>query len=351
MGKYELSSSNGLKIPLEGNSVRLGRSPENEVSIQDPALSRNHLLFKITADGSLTVEDAGSQSGYSINGSPAQGISFLKPGDRIKVGSFEYILSTIGDVPGSANFFPGTGKTQVFPGMARGKSSSSQQTSRTFNAPPRDISFSRMLGGFVVALVIAAVYLRKIETEKASRNPASVEQNFSVPSKGMSQEGYRPDNAPTKSLTEVRSEAQYKESLRDYYNKNYSRAVLGFKDALLLNPAHVEATDYLQMSENELKAQLEEAFEDGTRSFSNLQFRRARSQALRILTILSEQVPSYSRQIAQEISSSKSQKAISQEEILEKLPCDKSRSSELCKKAKDLLKDSRRMLREEETLK
>lgn len=346
MVEVELVSSSGQRFPLNQPVVRMGRGAENEISISDPALSRNHLVFKIQ-NGLITLEDAGSQNGFSINGAPAQGSTPLKVGDRIRAGSQEYILVLSGS---QAPFLNGTRPTSSGSPFSKLGSFGTNGIPKPVSRPsPRDISFARLMGGFIVAIAVAAIFLRSVENNQ-SRNPASVDATITNPVSGFSQDGFRETQESTKSLTEIQSDARFRESLRDYYNKNYSRAVLGFKDALTLNPAHVEAADYLQLSENSLKSQLDETFNDATRSFSNLQYRRARSQALRVLIILSEQVPSYSRRIAQDIVTGKESSSVSQEEILEKLPCEKSRASDLCNKAKDLLRQARKMLKEEETL-
>ena len=52
-------------VPQAG--LRLGRSSSCEVSINDPALSRNHCLFELR-DGSLWVTDLASANGTTVNG-------------------------------------------------------------------------------------------------------------------------------------------------------------------------------------------------------------------------------------------------------------------------------------------
>ena len=81
------------KGPLKGNrftvteaGLRLGRSSTCEISIPDPALSRNHCLFEVR-DGALWVTDLASANGTLVNDEPLGADSrALRPGDRVAAG-------------------------------------------------------------------------------------------------------------------------------------------------------------------------------------------------------------------------------------------------------------------------
>ena len=90
-------------VPAEG--LRLGRSSSCEISIPDPALSRNHCLFE-TRDGGLWVTDLASANGTIVNavqlGPDSQ---CLQTGDRVLVGdSMIQVVASGGTVqkPGAA---------------------------------------------------------------------------------------------------------------------------------------------------------------------------------------------------------------------------------------------------------
>ena len=60
--------------PLEGRrftvteaGIRLGRSSSCEISIPDPALSRNQCLFELR-DGKVWITDLASANGTAVNG-------------------------------------------------------------------------------------------------------------------------------------------------------------------------------------------------------------------------------------------------------------------------------------------
>ena len=54
------------RFPVPAEGIRLGRSSSCEISIPDPALSRNHCLFE-TRDGGLWVTDLASANGTIVN--------------------------------------------------------------------------------------------------------------------------------------------------------------------------------------------------------------------------------------------------------------------------------------------
>jgi phosphoserine phosphatase RsbU/P len=70
-------------ITLTGDSLSLGRSPENGLAYpDDSSLSRHHLQIERMGQG-WAVRDLGSKNGTFLNGSPLKGASMLRPGDRI----------------------------------------------------------------------------------------------------------------------------------------------------------------------------------------------------------------------------------------------------------------------------
>ena len=71
-------------VPAEG--LRLGRSSSCEISIPDPALSRNHCLFE-ARDGGLWVTDLASANGTIVNDVQLGPDSHcLQAGDKVLLG-------------------------------------------------------------------------------------------------------------------------------------------------------------------------------------------------------------------------------------------------------------------------
>jgi serine phosphatase RsbU (regulator of sigma subunit) len=75
-----------VRVPLEGERYRVGRSSANELSFPaDQRLSREHLVFEKTSEG-WTVRDVGSRNGTCVNGSQITGTVPLAHGDRVTAG-------------------------------------------------------------------------------------------------------------------------------------------------------------------------------------------------------------------------------------------------------------------------
>ena len=76
----------GTRFAVPQAGLRLGRSSTCEISLPDPALSRNHCLFEIR-ENQLWVTDLASANGTQVNDEPLGADSqVLKPGDRICAG-------------------------------------------------------------------------------------------------------------------------------------------------------------------------------------------------------------------------------------------------------------------------
>ena len=90
----------GSRFAVPEIGLRLGRSSTCEISIPDPALSRNHCLFEVR-DGMLWVTDLASANGTQVNDEPLGADSkALHAGDRVTAG--DTVLAIVepgGDLP------------------------------------------------------------------------------------------------------------------------------------------------------------------------------------------------------------------------------------------------------------
>jgi diguanylate cyclase (GGDEF)-like protein len=76
---------------LVDRSVTIGRGPENQLVLRDPAVSWKHAQVEVvrTADGQnkgIRVRDLGSKHGTEVNGAPIGKEAFLQRGDQLGVG-------------------------------------------------------------------------------------------------------------------------------------------------------------------------------------------------------------------------------------------------------------------------
>ena len=73
------------EYPLSEAPMSLGRSPDNDIAIQDPEVSRRHALISFSG-GLYQIEDTGSTNGSFVNGRRVQGTVILQHGDILQLG-------------------------------------------------------------------------------------------------------------------------------------------------------------------------------------------------------------------------------------------------------------------------
>ena len=79
----------GRMIFLSGGFTRIGRGTPNEISIDDPGVSRQHATIRGAPDG-YWITDLGSRNGTLVNGVPVgQEPRRLENRDVIQVGAAE----------------------------------------------------------------------------------------------------------------------------------------------------------------------------------------------------------------------------------------------------------------------
>ncbi|MFH8805153.1 FHA domain-containing protein [Streptomyces sp. NPDC017936] len=72
---------------LHGGQVRVGRSADADVPLDDPDVSRLHCAVTLGADGRVTVADLGSTNGTTLDGAPVQARPLrFAPGALLRVG-------------------------------------------------------------------------------------------------------------------------------------------------------------------------------------------------------------------------------------------------------------------------
>src|SRR5215813_5978318 len=81
------------QFPLTSDRVlRIGRSDKNDVVLVDDLASRNHAMLQQSGDGLFYLTDLGSSNGTTVNGARVSAPVILKPGDRIRIGTHEFVF-------------------------------------------------------------------------------------------------------------------------------------------------------------------------------------------------------------------------------------------------------------------
>ncbi len=87
------------EIDLYRGVTLIGRSPDCQVTIEDPLVSRQHARIVIDDNGPR-VEDLKSRNGVKVNGQPIRGSHKLKEGDRVRIGTQELVFCEIAEGSG-----------------------------------------------------------------------------------------------------------------------------------------------------------------------------------------------------------------------------------------------------------
>jgi hypothetical protein len=96
------------EIDLPVGVTAIGRSPECQVTIEDPLVSRRHAEIVLDESGAW-VRDLASRNGIRVNGRAASGPTRLSDGDRIRIGTQELVFCEV-----DATAHAPTGKTTGF---------------------------------------------------------------------------------------------------------------------------------------------------------------------------------------------------------------------------------------------
>ncbi len=77
----------GEAFAIEGDQIRIGRSPDAEVFLDDVTVSRNHALLVRRRDG-IYIDDLGSLNGTYVNRHRIESHK-LSDGDEVQVGKYK----------------------------------------------------------------------------------------------------------------------------------------------------------------------------------------------------------------------------------------------------------------------
>jgi len=97
----------GRRFSVSADGIRLGRSSSCEISIPDPALSRNHCLFE-TRDGGLWVTDLASANGTIVND-----VQLGPDSQRLQLGDVVFVGDSVLQVVSAGEKAPKPAPTQV----------------------------------------------------------------------------------------------------------------------------------------------------------------------------------------------------------------------------------------------
>src|ERR687894_851906 len=87
LGSRSGGGRSGETFPVEGERMRIGRSPDAEIFLDDVTVSRNHALLVRRRDG-LYIDDLGSLNGTYVNRRRIESPK-LSNGDELQIGKYK----------------------------------------------------------------------------------------------------------------------------------------------------------------------------------------------------------------------------------------------------------------------
>jgi pSer/pThr/pTyr-binding forkhead associated (FHA) protein len=91
----------GARIAVPDGGLKMGRSDENHVVIDDEGVSRFHATL-LYDNGQLWLQDAGSRNGVFVNGIRMTGHRALKVGDVMAIGEHTFAVRWASEAPEEA---------------------------------------------------------------------------------------------------------------------------------------------------------------------------------------------------------------------------------------------------------
>ncbi len=80
--------------PEKTEQISIGRSPDNDICLDDDLVSRHHATLFLQKDGTWRLEDLSSSNGTFVNGNQVAAAA-LSPDDRIRIGGFSASLAEL----------------------------------------------------------------------------------------------------------------------------------------------------------------------------------------------------------------------------------------------------------------
>lgn len=146
--RVQVGVNMGQTYTMSGDVLRIGRSPDNDLVLDDPRVSRYHAQLSHRGDV-LIVEDLGSTNGTLVNGRRISGPHVLQPTETIAIGSSVFSVEGF-SAPVTVSLPPMGGVS------APGSTGASSASEESFDKPiPRVTSPTPWLvGGSILGLLV-----------------------------------------------------------------------------------------------------------------------------------------------------------------------------------------------------
>jgi len=272
-------SGKGRVYYLDQTRITIGRAETNHVVVVDDSVSREHAVIEKGDDGAFVIFDNQSRNGILVNGKKVDA-SVIESSDQVSIGKvlFRFL------VPGN--------KFENEEPVAEGVASPLMPGKVKVGLNRRVLLY----GG--AGLILAAMFfMNQGPSTQSETNPQKPGEQNSKPQVVVSEAPTPPKpeeikrqevvdltKNPVESTLEqlsqndsgvADSETHFRRGQREYFNKNYHRAINSFELALSLNRNHPVAAYYLKAAIHEAEEEAKKNYEMGMKYFESLQYQRA----------------------------------------------------------------------------
>lgn len=146
--RVQVGANIGQIYTMSGDLLRIGRSPDNDLVLDDPRVSRHHARLSHQGDV-LVVEDLGSTNGTLVNGRRISGPHVLQPTETIAIGST--VFSVEGFPAPTTVSMPPMGAVSA-PGPTSAKPTAEKSLGRPISRVPTPARW--LIGGGILGLLV-----------------------------------------------------------------------------------------------------------------------------------------------------------------------------------------------------
>ena len=269
----------GATYVITGPKALIGRGEENDVVISDLKASRVHAELSAIAGGWI-VRDKGSANGILHNGRATREAKIVI-GDTVTLGETTLEFST-SEAGTQMLVAPPRSMEQIQGDQASlnqrkkklgamGIFSGGDTSTSTPGTPAAQKNKRLLLLGGVAALGLL-FFLGEDPPAKKSKKKGTDPKNLAA---------FLPDVPYNKEVDMI-----FKDGLREYFSKNYSRARTQFETVLQISPGHNLATLYLENCAKEVESEIKVHLEYGKKAFDAGKLRDARGHYARVMRLL-----------------------------------------------------------------
>lgn len=247
----------GTVFPLTVSQVRVGRSPDNEVVIDDPKCSRVQFVIE-TRNGVSVAVDVANKNALIVNGQKVRQVK-LKNGDLIQAGETELKFR---DLSAALQAYTKPTPTAAPNQMGQGMSMGAPRRRRSVRPATSGSNF------YIILIVIVGLLFwllsgpssKKDNTYKIGSDSVAEIERLNK-NKMAEQEKMRLAGKLTREY--IDAQASFIRGFRDYQNGQFILANRAFREALAIYPRHEMAEHYRKMSDQRIQEFIQSQLQEG----------------------------------------------------------------------------------------